>query len=304
MKFNDLNVRYFFEAARLGGVRAAADHLNVAPSVVSRHIRQLEDDLGSLLFERHKKGMTPTDAGRVVLDYYRRHITEQEAVILSLEEMKGIHRGHIGIVTGGGVIDDLLEASKTFSQQYPNITYSIGIHGTNEIVSSIIEDKAHIGIVFYSMPNPQLRVHRTVTQPLYAIAARGHPLANAKQPISFARLTQEKLIMPDISFGVRQILRDAEKKERCQITPYIESNNFAVMVEYAIAGEAITVQPKFSVRKELENGSLVAIPIQQQNLEQAELHLITHQGRRLGEAPTRLLEIIFRTMPAFHCKSN
>ncbi|MBX9268984.1 LysR family transcriptional regulator [Chromobacterium violaceum] len=302
MNFNDQRVEYFFEATRLGGIRAAADHLDVSPSAISRQISQLEDELGAVLFERHRRSMIPTLEGNIVLEYYKRHKTEQETVITRLQEVKGIHRGHVGIVTGGGVIDDLLEATKIFSKQYPNITYNIDIHGTNDIVSAIVTDKAHIGIVFYSMPNPQLRVHRTSVQPLYAIAARGHPLANEKQPISFTRLVQEKIIMPDISFGVRQILRDAEKKERCEITPYIQTNSFAVMVEFAIAGEGVTIQPKFSVRKEIENGSLVAIPIQQQNLEQAELHLITHQGRQLGIGPARLLEILANNMPAFESK--
>ncbi|MGC0155446.1 LysR family transcriptional regulator [Chromobacterium vaccinii] len=300
MEFNDLRVRYFFEATRLGGIRAAADHLDVSPSAVSRHISQLEDELGVFLFERHRrKGMIPTLEGNVVLEYYKRHKNEQETVKMRLQEIKGIHRGHIGIVTGGGVIDDLLDTTKLFSKQYPDITYNIGIYGTNDIISAILTDTAHIGIVFYSMPNPLLRVHRTSIQPLYAIAARGHPLANEAQPISFSRLAQEKVIMPDISFGVRQILRDAEKKERCQIDPYIVTNNFTVMIEFAVAGEGITIQPKFSVRKELENGSLVAIPIQQQNLEQAELHLITHHGRQLGIGPARLLEILANKMPAF-----
>ncbi|SUX53839.1 LysR substrate-binding domain-containing protein [Chromobacterium vaccinii] len=243
--------------------------------------------------------MIPTLEGNILLEYYKRHQTEQETVKTRLQEIKGIHRGHVGIVTGGGVIEDLLEATKIFSKQYPNITYNVDIHGTNDIISAIVTDKAHIGIVFYSMPNPHLRVHRTSIQPLYAIAARGHPLTNETQPISFARLVQEKIIMPDISFGVRQILRDAEKKERCEIIPYIQTNSFAVMIAFAIAGEGITIQPKFSVRKEIENGSLVAIPIQQKNLEQAELHLITHQGRQLGIGPARLLDILANNMPAF-----
>ncbi|KMN51001.1 DNA-binding transcriptional regulator, LysR family [Chromobacterium violaceum] len=299
MEFNDQRVRYFFEAARLGGVRAAADRMDIAASAVSRQIRQLEMELGATLFERHRRGFQPTEAGRLLLDYHRKQLSEQEAVLTALRELKGIHRGHVSVVTGGGVISDLIDAIHPFSQRYPQITVGIDIRGTNDIVRAVLEDRAHIGIVFYTAPNPLLRVHRSSIQPLYAVAAPDHPLARAERPIRLEELARHKLALPDVSFGVRQILRDAEKAEQCQLEPAIVTNSFRVMVEYALTGQAATVQPRFSVRRELESGQLQAIPIQQRNLQQAEVHLITHHGRRLSPAAARLLETLAASMPAF-----
>jgi DNA-binding transcriptional LysR family regulator len=66
-----------------------------------------------------------------------------------------------------------------------------------------------------------------------------------------------------------------------------------------MTGHAITVQPKFAVRRELANRDLIAIPILQNNLMKAELHIITHQGRRLDAAASRLLDSLIKTMPSF-----
>lgn len=60
---NESRIRYLYESSRCGTVRAAAEHLGVAPSAVSRQIALLEDELGIVLVERHKRGVRPTEAG-------------------------------------------------------------------------------------------------------------------------------------------------------------------------------------------------------------------------------------------------
>ncbi|PRP69074.1 hypothetical protein BUE93_18645 [Chromobacterium amazonense] len=299
MEFNETRARYFYEVVRLGSMTAAADHLDIAASAVSRQVAHLENELGIQLLERHKKKLFPTEAGKVLLAYYRNHLAEQQVLLALLRELKGIQRGHVSVVTGGGVITELMASVDSFTKLYPNVTLSIDIQGTDDIMNAVIEDRAHIGILFYSTPNPQLKVHKSSIHPLYAIASRSHPLATSETPIHFADLTQHKLTLPDFTFGVRQILRDAERQEKVHLKPDIISNSFSVMIECAMTGHAITVQPKFAVRRELANGDLIAIPILQNNLMKAELHIITHQGRRLDAAASRLLDSLIKTMPSF-----
>ncbi|RBH42308.1 hypothetical protein C3F00_040030 [Pseudomonas sp. MWU13-2860] len=100
------------------------------------------------------------------------------------------------------MISDLIDAIHPFSQRYPQITVGIDIRGTNDIVRTVLEDRAHIGIVFYTAPNPLLRVHRSSVQPLYAVATPDHPLARAKRPISLEELARHKLALPDTIEGI------------------------------------------------------------------------------------------------------
>lgn len=58
------SLRAFEAAARLGSIKAAADHLHVTASAVSRRIQTLEEELGQTLFVRDIQGITLTDAGR------------------------------------------------------------------------------------------------------------------------------------------------------------------------------------------------------------------------------------------------
>jgi DNA-binding transcriptional LysR family regulator len=59
-------IRYVDEVARSGSIRKAAVHLNVTASAVNRRIMDLEDELGTPLFERRSRGVRLTAAGDVV----------------------------------------------------------------------------------------------------------------------------------------------------------------------------------------------------------------------------------------------
>ena len=61
----DKRALYLQEVSSCGGVRAAAEHLDVNPSVVTRQIRSLENELGVALLERNGRHVLPTEAGRL-----------------------------------------------------------------------------------------------------------------------------------------------------------------------------------------------------------------------------------------------
>ena len=65
-------VRYFLEVVRAGSVKDAAQKLNVAPSAVSRQVARLEQELDTLLFDRHARGMVPNAAGELLAAHARR----------------------------------------------------------------------------------------------------------------------------------------------------------------------------------------------------------------------------------------
>lgn len=127
-EINEKRVIYFYEAVTVGTIRAAADKLNVAPSAVSRQIALLEEELACTLIERHRKGVTPTEAGEIVLSYYRETLSNEETCVSELQALQGLQKGHIKLAVGEGFIGDLMSGPlPEFNRLHPALTLSISM---------------------------------------------------------------------------------------------------------------------------------------------------------------------------------
>jgi DNA-binding transcriptional LysR family regulator len=104
-------LRYIDEVARCGSIRTAADRLHVAPSAISRHIRNIEEDIGLLLFERHARGVVLTAAGVLFARSARSALLDHDRIRSEIEDVKGLRRGHIRIHTIDGLVGGPMECS-------------------------------------------------------------------------------------------------------------------------------------------------------------------------------------------------
>lgn len=229
---HEQRLHYFVEAVRLGSVRAAADALDIAPSAVSRQIAQVEAELGVDLIERHRRGITPTEAGRLVLDYFRQRQTQLDGLRDAISDLQGLRTGRVVLAIGEGFIGDLSCTLGDFSARHPEIEVRVNVVGTNEVIRQVMEDEAQLGLVFNPPRDPHLRVHGSREQPLYALVAPRHPLAGARAPVTLAELGQHRLALPDISYGIRQMLDAVEQAAGQRLAPTLTCNTFALLKHY------------------------------------------------------------------------
>ncbi|EGU59528.1 LysR family transcriptional regulator [Vibrio nigripulchritudo ATCC 27043] len=292
---NDKRVAYFYEAVKLGSVRAAADKLNVAPSAVSRQISMLEEELGSVLLERHRKGVAATEAGEVLLKYHRETVSSQEACLQKLEALQGLQSGHIKLAVGEGFVGELMsEALPQFEAKFPELTYSVMLGGSNDVIRKVEQDEAHIGLLFHPSKHLNIRTQSRVQRPICAVVPPNHPLTQIRDAVTFESLLDYPIGLQDVDYGVRQIIGMAEFQQRVRIHPKLTTDSIAVLKQFARSGMGITLLPEFVVAREVADGQLVALPVEHPILKQGEVHLITRLGRQLSEAPQKLVSHLKR----------
>jgi DNA-binding transcriptional LysR family regulator len=294
----DRRILYFYEAVRLGSVRAAADFLNVAPSAVSRQIAQLEQELGSPLLERHRRGVKPTEAGDKVLAYYRQRLAQQEVLLDSIQSLRGLHSGSVTLVSGEGFLESLAQPLARFSMLYPRIELTVNVCGSNEVIRQVVEDEAHIGLVFNPAADPKIRSHAHQRQPVCVVTGPDHPLAKEPGPVALGTLDLYQLALPAVSYGIRQILLEAEHQAGISVRPVLTCSTFAMLKHFAMQG-GITLLPTFVVEEELKAGKLLALPLQSEVFSSPQTHLISRLGRQLSVGANRLMSMLLQDMTAF-----
>jgi DNA-binding transcriptional LysR family regulator len=296
-KFHDHRLRYLAEAVRGGTMRAASENLNVAPSSISRQIAQLEEELGVPLIERSRRRLKLTEAGEIALGYYRELTTQQEAFVSRLRDIKGLRGGTVRLAVGEALIGDLLlEVLQRFMDQYPEIRIVMRTAGTTDVVALVIDDEAHMGMVFQAAPDAKIRVRASSDQPLKVILRPDHPLSG-RSSLKLADIVGERLGVPERSFRIRQILGVAESQEHIFLTPVLVSNSLLVLKEFARSGSGITVLPSIAAHSEIAAGVLKAVPIDQPALMHTSASVITRLGRQLPVGAVRLLQEVEATMP-------
>ncbi|MFL9923217.1 LysR family transcriptional regulator [Herbaspirillum lusitanum] len=302
-KLNEQRLSYFFEAVQCGSVRAAADKLDIAPSAVSRQIALLEQEVAIPVMERHRRGVVTTEAGQLLIDYYREQGAHQADLMSKLQGLRGLKRGHVNIVIGEGFVSDFMSQPMAyFAQRHPQISISLDLAGTNEVLRLVAEDAAEIGLVYNPPSDPKIVTRALQPQPMQVIVHPDSPLRKAKA-CTLPELAEYPIGLMHSSYGTRQLLALAEYAAKIKFNPLLTTNSINVLKQFVKSGQGITLLPRFSVSTELAAGELFAIPIQSDVLTTAEVHLITRVGRKLSVAANRLVSYSSSLMQAFQVTS-
>ncbi|NML30513.1 LysR family transcriptional regulator [Paraburkholderia antibiotica] len=288
---SERRLHYFHEAMSAGSMRAAAERLGVEASVISRQIQLLEKELNVALIERRGRGVAPTDSGKLVLEMCEERRVADELLRLRLDELRGLERGELSIVTGPGFINELMSrVLRGFCARYPGIQVHIEGTDADDAAARVVDDRAHIGLTTCPPPHPALRVVSERPQPICAIAAAGHPLDGYRGPVPLTEVARYPLALARAGTGLGSLTQQAEVVDGTRFAPAFTSNSIEVLKQFASMGLGVTLMSASSVATELANGTLVAKRTTNAVFESARARLFVRAGRRFSAATKAWLD--------------
>lgn len=286
--FNPL--RYFLEVAHSGSIRVAAERLNIAPSAISRYIHNIEQELGTPLFERSARGVKLTNAGALYLQHARTVFMDRERVRLEIDELKGLRRGHIRISTIDGIVaGPLSDAVSSFRQFHPAVTVQLMSTGTETVTKAVREGDADIGIAYHPAPAMGVSIAMRIVDPLFLIVAPTHVLADRKI-VDFADALEFPLALPEATFGIRKLINAFCQSERIVLKPHLETNSIEALRGFARSGAGVSMLHYLSISREVELGFVRAIPFRNAALQQSWVEICTQEGRQLPAILERFID--------------
>lgn len=299
-KLDTRRVRYFMQVLDSGSVRGAADVLDMDPSAVSRAIGILESECGVPLLERHGRGVVPTDAGDLLAAYVRRQQSQKQHLLAQMDSIRKIERGHIDIIAGEGYVDWLMRFSlRAFMASHPRITVDLEVASSDEIVRRIIEERAHIGLMFQPPKDERLRSHYSHPQPIQAMVLKSHPLAQLGRPLKLSDLAPYPGATLHRNFGVRQHIEAAEVSEGVRLPSMLTTTSFNALGQFVSAGLGYALGTRISLTPGADNPELVELPVKNALLMQGRSHIVSRHGRLLSPAASELLRRIVTDMRAY-----
>ena len=263
MNQNLSSYRIFYTVANTGNISKAAKELYISQPAISKSIQKLEESVGCKLFSRSSRGVVLTDEGKLLYE----HVSEAfETLTMGEEKLKRsieLGVGHLKIGVSSTLCKYLLlPYLKEFIRQNPHISISISCQSTNDTLNLLEDNKIDIGLI--GKPENLKNIHFDFLEEIEDIfvAAKDY-LRNLKaRGIQKDHILQSStLMLLDKNNMTRQYIDDYLQENQIIIKDSIDISDMDLLIDFARIGVGVACVIKNFVREDLENGTLVEIPL-------------------------------------------
>ncbi|WP_276368758.1 LysR family transcriptional regulator [Chryseolinea sp. H1M3-3] len=255
-------LKYFLKAKELLNFTEAAKVLNISQSTLSQQIKQLEDELNVLLFDRIGKRIMLTEAGEMFSEYALQSINRANEGLLLLKDLNNINTGKITI----GVIYSMrilfAKALIQFAKQYPNIKIQVVFGTTKDLLEKLNTHHFDFILTFYeNVKQPNLKYQALLNSNMVLVTAKKSSLAN-KRSISLTEVADLPLALPFSGYSTIQFFVESFRQKNLRPNICMEINDIPTLFEIVKTGHWHTILSETSVN----DPHVVGIPIEGKNM--------------------------------------
>ncbi len=253
----------FIQVAESGSFTRAGEVLGYSQPTVSVQIRQLEQELGSRLFDRIGHTVRLTERGHDVLLYAQRicHICQEMAT--QDENSSGI-RGRVRLGMPDSLCAVLLERGfKGFREKYPNISIYIATAGTNELFRLLDHNEVDLVCTMDSqIYNTNYVVVNEDKVGVHFVVSADSPLAG-RETLSVQDLLEQPLLLTEKGMSYRRILDEWLARDGMELHPVLEISNTDALCTLVQQGVGISFLPDYVTQQAARNGKVVRLDMEQ-----------------------------------------
>lgn len=286
-------LKYFEKACELKNFSEASRMLHISQSTLSQQIKQLEDELNVLLFDRIGKRIIPTEAGLAFLPFARNSILEAENGKQIIKDLKGIMTGTLNIgVTYS--LSHLLTCSITeFKKTYPGIKVIINF-GTSKEQIKLLEEKLVDCVLSFEPEeiDEEYDKIKLFSSRLYFIVHESSPLAHLSS-ISLKRLQNIELILPAVGFATRMKTDEICCNNNITLNTVMEINDVQTIINLIRKGNWGTILTKAAIKDEPD---LKAIPILSAEILTSQAYLFWPKGSYRKKSAIEFAEFVQKSV--------
>ena len=232
---------YFIKAAELLHFTEAAAASFVTQSTLSQQIKQLEDELGMLLFDRVGKQVRLTEAGNIFLVHARQIILDIKKSKQAIFELANMINGELRIGVTYAFSSMLLPALTPFSEKYPGIMIHVEYGTAGELENKLRTADLDIILAFHEQADSSgLDMQPLFSSRIMMVVAKKNKLSSLGK-ISLKDLGKLELILPSNGFSSRDLLNEIFRKNNIVPNIKIEMNDVHSLLSMVESGNWATI---------------------------------------------------------------
>ena len=288
------DMEIFTEIVRAGGITHAADRLNIAPSAVSRRLKDIEARLGVQLMNRTTRQMALTETGRAYLAHAERILSDVEEANNEITRAGGEISGSIKIAAPLSFgLSHLAGGLSDFMSKHPQVMLDVDLSDRRV---DLVQEGYDLAIRIGNLPDSSLRGRRITNIPTVLAASPGFidrygPLASPTDLDGLPGL----VYAGDASGGNWSCKSPSGEEVKFRIKPSMHCNNGDMMREASTEGLGLLKVPSFIVEDALRFGSLISL-FSDHDWGSVDLHLLWPPTRHLSARTRALIDHLAETL--------
>lgn len=285
-------LRAFIAVGEAQNFTRAGERLELSQSSVSTLIRELEENLGLRLFDRHTRMLRLTQAGAELLPLARRAMSDLDQVIGSAAELSTLGRGRVSIAAASLQAALLLPRFiRLYNDEYPGVKVNVHDVTEHEVIDKVRAGEVDFGLGSSAATQQDIAGRPLMTDEFVAVMPPGHALARHAE-LDWRTLQHIPLIGPPPDNAVRAQLDLALAREGLSLTRQYEVALPLTILGMVEGGLGIAVMTSAITRLAHALGLVtrrVAAPVVLR-----EISLLFHADRSLSPAAQNFRDLLLR----------
>lgn len=279
--------------AETGSFSAAAEMLHTVQSNVSEQIRQLERELGVPVLVRGRRGATPTEFGRVVLERARRIRGELESMRVDLSLLQGLEAGHASLGVVGTASRWLVPALvEDLRERAPGVHLRINEGASERLAAEVVAHEVTMAVVTEPILDARLAVEHLLEEDLVGLVPGNVELGPA--PVPFSALAALSLILPPAGNPFRLEIDEVAAAHGLTLSVPVEVEGVRLIADLVAAGRGASILPETAVpfgRSNLRTVPIAGMPPRRLALVTARHAYLSLADRAVRDAVKRLVRL-------------
>lgn len=258
----DFRMETFLTVCRYMNFTRASEKLNITQPAVSQHIRFLEKHYNTKLFRYEGKKLRLTGAGEILRNASLTMMHDEQSMQNEMQETEKEAEIRFGATRtiGDSVMGSVLEK---YLARYPQARIHMEVENTHDLLVRLDEGRIDFALVEGFFKKSEYDFQIFSREKYIAVCSPDYIFQNTPECIE--KLFQERLLLREEGSGTREVLERCLEAHNLSVQDFdkrMEVGSMQTIKELTKAGCGITFLYEAAVRRELEEGSLRQIPLQ------------------------------------------
>lgn len=239
-------LRVFLAVARQQHFRRAAESLHLSQPAVSRHIAELESELGLKLFDRNTREVVPTEAGRYLESAIGRVLDELEGVLAHVHSESERRRGKVHVASVPTLSAGLMpQCIADCARRFPDLAIQLHDQAQTMVLDSVRGGEVDFGLAIEPPDTGEFDSELLLRDPFMLVCRPSHPLASLDR-VPWRKLQGQPLILLDYSSGSRRLIDQVFARRGIEPIVVQQTGHTHTAFRMVEAGLGISVSPALS----------------------------------------------------------